>query len=63
MKFERNGETVHPRASIPGLPLVGSFGFWRDEGDHPPSLEAEDIDEALRYAAFLADEETVELAR
>jgi len=26
-----------------------------------PYLEAEDIDEALRYAAFLAKEETVEL--
>ena len=26
-------------------------------------LEAEDIREALRYAAFLAEEETVELAR
>jgi len=28
-----------------------------------PYLEAEDINEALRYAAFLAEEETVELAR
>jgi len=28
-----------------------------------PYLEPEDIDEALRYAAFLADDETVELAR
>ncbi|MFQ5692981.1 MAG: DUF433 domain-containing protein [Nitrospinota bacterium] len=27
-----------------------------------PYLEAEDIDEALRYAAFLAEEETVEFA-
>jgi uncharacterized protein (DUF433 family) len=27
-----------------------------------PYLEPEDIDEALRYAAFLADDETVELA-
>jgi uncharacterized protein (DUF433 family) len=27
-----------------------------------PYLEAEDIDEALNYAAFLAAEETVELA-
>jgi uncharacterized protein (DUF433 family) len=27
-----------------------------------PYLESEDIDEALRYAAFLADDETVELA-
>jgi uncharacterized protein (DUF433 family) len=28
-----------------------------------PYLEAADIDEALRYAAFLADDEAVELAR
>jgi uncharacterized protein (DUF433 family) len=28
-----------------------------------PYLEAEDIDEALQYAAFLAEEETVELTR
>jgi uncharacterized protein (DUF433 family) len=28
-----------------------------------PYLEAEDIDEALRYAAFLAEEETVEFSR
>ena len=27
-----------------------------------PYLEAEDIDEVLRYAAFLAEEETVEFA-
>jgi uncharacterized protein (DUF433 family) len=28
-----------------------------------PYLEPEDIDEALRYAAWLAEEETVELAK
>jgi uncharacterized protein (DUF433 family) len=28
-----------------------------------PYLEAQDIAEALRYAAFLADDETMELAR
>ena len=28
-----------------------------------PYLEAADIDEALRYAAYLAEEETVEFAR
>jgi len=28
-----------------------------------PYLEAEDIDEALRYAAVLAEDETVDLAR
>ena len=27
-----------------------------------PYLEREDIDEVLRYAAFLADDETVEIA-
>lgn len=28
-----------------------------------PYLQSEDIDEALRYAAYLAEEETVELSR
>lgn len=28
-----------------------------------PYLEPEDVDEALRYAAFLAEEETVEFTR
>jgi uncharacterized protein (DUF433 family) len=28
-----------------------------------PYLEAEDIDEALHYAAYLAEEETVDLSR
>jgi uncharacterized protein (DUF433 family) len=28
-----------------------------------PYLQSEDIDEALRYAAYLAEDETVELAR
>ena len=28
-----------------------------------PYLEAEDIDEALRYAAFLAEDETIAIAR
>ena len=28
-----------------------------------PYLEAEDVDEALHFAAYLAEEETVELAR
>ena len=28
-----------------------------------PYLESADIDEALRYAAYLAEEETVELSR
>ncbi len=28
-----------------------------------PYLESEDIDEALRYAAFLAEEETLEIAK
>jgi uncharacterized protein (DUF433 family) len=29
---------------------------------HYPYLESEDIDEALRYAAYLAEDETVQLA-
>jgi uncharacterized protein (DUF433 family) len=28
-----------------------------------PYLEAEDIDEALRYAAFMAEDETIEFTR
>ena len=28
-----------------------------------PYLESEDIEEALRYAAYLAEEETLELSR
>ena len=28
-----------------------------------PCLEAEDIEEALRYAAYLAEEETIEFSR
>lgn len=28
-----------------------------------PYLEAEDVDEALQFAAYLAEEETVEIAR
>ncbi len=28
-----------------------------------PYLEAEDIDEAFRYAAFMAEDETIELTR
>ena len=28
-----------------------------------PYLEAEDIDEALRYAAYLSEDETIELGR
>jgi uncharacterized protein (DUF433 family) len=28
-----------------------------------PYLEAEDINEALRYAAFMAEDETIELTR
>ena len=39
-------------------------GATRDQilADHP-YLEPEDTDEALRYAALLAEDETVELAR
>ena len=45
------------------LGLLAS-GETRDQilADYP-YLEPEDIDEALRYAAFLAEDETVELAQ
>jgi len=50
-----------PVARLLGLLAAGET---RDQilADYP-YLEPEDIDEALRYAAFLAEDETVELAR
>src|SRR2546430_15816245 len=52
--------------SFPVARLLGllATGETRDQilADYP-YLEPEDIDEALRYAAFLAEDETVELAR
>jgi len=50
-----------PVAQLLGLPAAGST---RDQilADYP-YLEPEDIDEALQYAALLAEDETVDLAR
>ncbi len=50
-----------PVARLLGLLAAGES---RDKilADYP-YLEPEDIDEALRYAAFLAEDETVELTR
>jgi uncharacterized protein (DUF433 family) len=60
--------------SAPASPVFAGFGFrWRLLGlmaagetrdtilKNYPYLESDDIDEALRYAAFRAEDETVEL--
>lgn len=74
MKFERI--TVNPNVCT-GMPCIRGLRFpvsrllgLLASGETKetilkayPYLEAEDIDEALRYAAFLAEEETVEFAR
>ena len=73
MKFERI--TVDP-AVCTGKPCIRGLRFpvarilgLRAAGETRekiiadyPYLEAADIDAALRYAAFLADEDTIELA-
>ncbi len=74
MKFERI--TVDPRVCtgkpcIRGLrfPLSRLLGLLASGESKEailnayPYLEAGDIDEALRYAAYLAEEETVEFSR
>lgn len=74
MKFERitiNPEVCTGKPCIRGLRfpvarLLGllAAGETRDEIlKSYPYLEAEDVAEALRYAAFLAEDETMELAR
>lgn len=50
-----------PVARLLGL-LAGGEARDKILADYP-YLEPEDIDEALRYAASLAEDETVELAR
>jgi uncharacterized protein (DUF433 family) len=54
-------ELRFPAARLLGLLAAGST---RDQilADYP-YLEPEDIDEALQYAALLAEDETIELAR
>jgi len=44
------------------LALLGLLASGETKVDAYPYLEAEDIDEALRYAAFLAEDETIEVA-
>ena len=57
---------MHPRAQVPVARLLGllAAGSTRDQilADYP-YLEPEDVDQALHYAALLAEDETVELAR
>ncbi len=74
MKFERI--TIDPNVCT-GKPCIRGFRFpvsrllgLLASGETKesilqayPYLEAEDIDEALRYAAYLAEEETVEFSR
>ena len=50
-----------PVARLLGLLAAGETRERILEGY--PYLEPDDIDEALRYAAFLAEDETLELAR
>jgi uncharacterized protein (DUF433 family) len=50
-----------PVARLLGLLAAGESREQILEGY--PNLEPDDIDEALRYAAFLAEDETLELAR
>jgi len=62
------------RPFAPASPASAVFGFrlldWLAAGEtrenilgNYPYLEPEDIGEALRYAAFLAEDETLELVR
>jgi uncharacterized protein (DUF433 family) len=59
-------QALHPRTPVPVARLLGllAAGETREAilGAYP-YLEPEDIDEALRYAAYLAEDETLELAR
>ncbi len=74
MKFERitidpnvcTGKACIRRLRFPVSRLLGLLASGETKEkilQAYPYLEAEDIDEALRYAAFLAEEETVEFAR
>ncbi len=52
---------MYPRPSLSGVTPSGPSGSRRNQRERPqtyPSLEPEDIDEALRCAAYLAEEET-----
>ena len=59
------GQAVHPRLRFPVSRLLGllASGQSRDEILRAyPFLEPADIDEALRYAASLAEDEVIELS-
>ncbi len=59
-------QTLHPASEIPGRTALGllAAGETREQIlANYRYLEPEDIEEALRYAAFLADDETLELAK
>ena len=74
MKFERitfdpdvcTGKPCIRGLRFPVSRLLGLLAAGEDKASilqAYPYLEAEDIDEALRYAAYLAEEETLELSR
>jgi hypothetical protein len=55
-------QALHSRASVPGSAPAWPDGCRRNTRHHLktyPYLESDDIDEALRYAAFLAEDDTV----
>ena len=55
---------MYPRTSIPRRSPAGlARGEKGSDFDRLPYIEHEDINEALRYAAYLAEDETLELAR
>jgi len=74
MKFERitidpkicTGKPCIRELRFPVSRLLGLLASGETREDilkEYPYLETEDIDEALRYAAFLAEEETLEIAK
>lgn len=74
MKFERitidptvcTGNPCIRGLRFPVARLLGLLAAGESRDDvlaAYPYLKSEDIDEALRYAAFLAEDETVELLR
>ena len=59
-------QTLHPRPTVPGRTLARLLAAGQSREDilaSYPYLEAEDINEALWYAAFLAEDETLELVQ
>ncbi len=57
-------QAVHPGSALSGVQALGLLAAGQDRDEilrAYPYLEAADIDEALRYAASLAEDETIEL--